>query len=291
MGWFSNLRRSAISVSSASGPEADVSTVQQARVRARRRLIGAAVLVVVGVIGFPLVFETQPRPIPVDIPIEIPRKEGLPPLAMPAAKTPAQASAPASALAVAPTPTAPIAATANATSSVQPVPVPVPVPVAPALIEEVIAPNRAPAAVSSLPVPTTAPTLKAAERPASAAVAAASTPAKVAVKPPAATFDGDRAKALLESKPTTAAEAPKAEASKESGRFVVQVGAFSENEAARTTRLKVEKLGLKTYVQVAETPAGKRIRVRVGPYVTKEEAEQAKTKLTAGGFTAVLLTL
>ena len=54
------------------------------RTRARApRLIGAVVLVIVGVIGFPLVFETQPRPIPVDIPIEIPRKDGAPALAMP----------------------------------------------------------------------------------------------------------------------------------------------------------------------------------------------------------------
>ncbi|HRI19083.1 MAG TPA: hypothetical protein PL196_11215, partial [Burkholderiaceae bacterium] len=53
-----------------------VDAVQRARTRARQRLIGAAVLVVAGIIGFPLLFETQPRPIPVDLPIEIPRKEG-----------------------------------------------------------------------------------------------------------------------------------------------------------------------------------------------------------------------
>jgi len=94
---------------------------------------------------------------------------------------------------------------------------------------------------------------------------------------------------LLEAKPVP--NQAKTEGSKEAGRFVVQVGAFAENEAARTTRLKVEKLGLKTYVQVADTAAGKRIRVRVGPYISKEEAEQAKNKLTAGGFPAVLLTL
>ena len=52
-------------------PAADGVEVQQARVRARRRLIGAAVLLVVGVITFPLLFETQPRPIALDIPIEI----------------------------------------------------------------------------------------------------------------------------------------------------------------------------------------------------------------------------
>ena len=42
------------------------------RKRARHRLIGAGVLVLIGVIGFPLLFDTQPRPIAVDIPIEIP---------------------------------------------------------------------------------------------------------------------------------------------------------------------------------------------------------------------------
>jgi DedD protein len=35
------------------------------RRRARHRLIGAAVLVLIGVVGFPLLFDTQPRPIPV----------------------------------------------------------------------------------------------------------------------------------------------------------------------------------------------------------------------------------
>ncbi|HEY0858025.1 MAG TPA: SPOR domain-containing protein, partial [Albitalea sp.] len=78
--------------------------VQDARIRARRRLIGAAVLVVIGVIGFPILFETQPRPIPVDIPIEIPRREAAPPLTMPAARpakpvaaAPVEPAAPASA--------------------------------------------------------------------------------------------------------------------------------------------------------------------------------------------------
>jgi DedD protein len=268
MGWFSNAFSSALSAfgraasdaSASSAPAArtdnDSDTVQEARIRSRRRLIGAVVLVVIGVIGFPLVFETQPRPIPVDIPIEIPRKEGLPPLAMPSPKMAAPvASAPSIA------PSAPVAATPVKPSATQ-------------AVEEVIAPGRPPAAVSSLPVLTPAPAVK-----------AASAPVKTAAKP-AVPGEGDRAKALLEGTPSAKTDSPK-----EAGRFVVQVGAFAENDAARTTRLKVEKLGLKTYVQVAETPAGKRIRVRVGPFVSKGEAEQAKTKLTAGGFPAVLLIL
>jgi DedD protein len=64
----------------------EAASVQAARTRARRRLIGAAVLVGVGIIGFPLLFETQPRPIAVDIPIEIPARDNAPPLKLPAEK-------------------------------------------------------------------------------------------------------------------------------------------------------------------------------------------------------------
>ena len=58
-------------------------SIEAMRRRARHRLIGAVVLVLVGVIGFPLLFDTQPRPVSVDIPIEIPdrnKARPLPPL-------------------------------------------------------------------------------------------------------------------------------------------------------------------------------------------------------------------
>jgi len=54
------------------GVGADDSPVQVARRRARRRLVGALVLVAAGVLGFPILFETQPRPLPVDTPIIVP---------------------------------------------------------------------------------------------------------------------------------------------------------------------------------------------------------------------------
>lgn len=50
-------------------------TVQRLRQQARRRLLGAAVLVGIGIIAFPIVFESQPRPVPMDLPIVIPAKE------------------------------------------------------------------------------------------------------------------------------------------------------------------------------------------------------------------------
>ena len=66
-----------------SAPACAHARVRPARTRARPRLVGAAVLVGLGVIGFPLLFETQPRPIAVDIPIEIPSRDGAPPLSLP----------------------------------------------------------------------------------------------------------------------------------------------------------------------------------------------------------------
>lgn len=79
------------------------------RRRARNRLIGAAVLVLLGVVGFPLLFDTQPRPVAADIQIEIPDKAKVKPLAMPPVVQPSASAAvepPAAALT---TPSAPAA--------------------------------------------------------------------------------------------------------------------------------------------------------------------------------------
>ncbi len=58
-------------------------SIEVMRRRARHRLIGAVVLVLAGVIGFPLLFDTQPRPVAVDIPIEIPDRNKVKPLPPP----------------------------------------------------------------------------------------------------------------------------------------------------------------------------------------------------------------
>jgi len=75
------------------------------------------------------------------------------------------------------------------------------------------------------------------------------------------------------------------------GRFVVQVGAFADTAVAREARAKVEKLGLHTYTQSVDTDNGKRIRVRLGPFVTRDEADKAAAKVKAAGLPAAVLTL
>jgi DedD protein len=99
------------------------------------------------------------------------------------------------------------------------------------------------------------------------------------------------AKAPLEKEPARESAAKESAPKEASGRYVVQVGAFSDSAAARETRQKVEKLGLKTYTQVAETAQGSRIRVRIGPFASREEADRVLAKLKAAGSPAVVLTL
>jgi DedD protein len=258
MGLLSFFKRSAANQpASASAPE----SVEQARARARHRLIGAAVLVVIGVIGFPLLFETQPRPIPVDLPIEIPKKDGAPPLAVPATK-PQQATAPVEA-----PPKAPEVITESAADAGRDV--------AP---REPAAPAAEPRSQTARVEPKPAP---AEPRP----EPALPKPEPAKPEPPKPTpAESARARALLEGR-----EAPKPAA--DGTRFVVQVGAYGEQNSARDMRAKVEKLGLKTYTQVVDTSDGKRIRVRVGPFASREEADRASAKLKAAGLPSAVLTL
>lgn len=259
MGLLSFFHRSADSASAPSQSGGPADAVQQARTRARQRLIGAAVLVVIGVVGFPLVFETQPRPIPVDVPIELPRRD---------------------ATATAPVTAAPNTRTAKAATKLAPVAEDTAV-AAPR--DDVITETRAEAGREvAAPAAATSAAASAAER-----VAAKPAPAKPASDMPkkaevaAKPAESARAKALLDDKPAAAV----------ASRFVVQVGAFAEAVAARETRLKVEKLGLKTYTQVATTAAGKRIRVRVGPFASREEADKALAKARAVAADAVVVPL
>ncbi|MFZ2737421.1 MAG: SPOR domain-containing protein [Burkholderiaceae bacterium] len=87
-------------------------SIEDIRKRAKHRLLGAAVLVSLGVIGVPLVFDHQPRPIAIDIPIDIPDKNKTKPLAVPlvsVAATPVAAATPAAAPVVTPALAAPTA--------------------------------------------------------------------------------------------------------------------------------------------------------------------------------------
>ena len=271
MGLFSSLKGSSASDAQRAGTP---DPVQAARTRARRRLIGAAALLGVGVIGFPLLFETQPRPIPVDIPIEIPKKEGAPSLPLPPPRTASAAPA-----------TARVSSGVVSERSAEPV------------RESAAAVARSDAAPSAEPHK---------ESPPPRSEPAPKTPSAPKTAPtPVHNDDGARARALLDgqtpasaastgAKSATvlaAAQNDKPPPSSEAGRFVVQVGAYGEANSARDMRQRVDKLGLKSYTQVVQIDGAKRIRVRVGPFAAREDAEKAAGTLKAAGLPAAVLTL
>jgi DedD protein len=127
-------------------PLGDEAAVQAARVAARRRLIGALVLLLLGVVGFPLLFETQPRPLPSDTPILAP--EG----GMARVATPAPLKRPVPALPPDAGTEAVVAAASEAAPASVPAAAPSP-PAAPASRPVERAPKAAVAAAAAAPAP------------------------------------------------------------------------------------------------------------------------------------------
>lgn len=268
-------------------------SVEEMRRRARNRLIGAAVLVVLGVIGFPLLFDTQPRPIPVDVPITIPDRDQVAPLVLSENQTataPASATTPVAAAPTSPEPatTAAPSARAKPTSAASPAtstPAPKPTP----------KPETARAAAKPDVKPDTKTDLKADPK-------SAPQPDTRPEPPRPPVNDAARARALLEGRPLPpAASSPPAPTAKPApattadtappGRFIVQVGAFADPDKANEIRRKLESAGLKTYTQAVDTASGLRIRVRVGPFSQRVDAEKAAARVVQLGLSGSVLAL
>lgn len=246
------LQRKTVPPEPRKAPLDEAGEVQAARTRARRRLIGAVVLLTVGVVGFPMLFETQPRPLPTDLPIVAPGATGAGASTLPS----------------------PTTSTGVVVAEGPPLP--------PALPERT-APSGTPAADSapaaSALTPAVPEPLRAGPEPEPAS-AAPTAPEPSPVAPPQA--EAERARALLEGAPASAAAAR---------RYVVQVGAYGDAAKVREVRGRVEKLGLKSYTQVIDTGAGKRTRVRVGPFDSRAEADSTGGRLKAAGLPVAVLAL
>ena len=63
--------------SSAESANDDAQSMDSLRKQARHRLIGATVLVLIAVVGFPIVFDTKPRDIASDIRIDMPERDAV----------------------------------------------------------------------------------------------------------------------------------------------------------------------------------------------------------------------
>jgi DedD protein len=217
-------------------------SVDAMRRRARHRLIGASVLVVLGVVGFPVLFDTQPRPVSVDIAVDIPDRATAKPLVDTSTPKPLSASAGLDAK------------------------------------EEVVPDAKAEAKPDVKP---------------ETAMAAAAGAAAVAAVVPKAETKSELAKA--DNKPAVKADAKpatKPSDSKDTGaRFVVQAGTFSDDGKLRETRNKLEKAGITTYTQVIESKEGRRVRVRVGPFTKRDDADKMANKIKQLQLQPQVLTL
>jgi len=286
-----------------------VESVEAMRRRARHRLIGATLLVLAAILGFPLLFDTQPRPVAVNASIEIPDKEkvaalappppehGSPQAGRPASPNPApqdslgsgeeivqapRAASDARGTAAAAAATAAAVAAANADKP------PKPEARSEARPEAKPEPKTEPKAEHK-PEPKPEPKPKQETKP-------KPKPEPKPEKPKSDSDDADRIRALMEGRAAAApkAEAPKPEAAKPeapaaSRRYVVQVGAFADADKAAEVRAKLQMAGVSAFTQSVNAGGKKVVRVRVGPFGSKEEADKAAARVKAQGLSASLV--
>jgi DedD protein len=320
MAWF-KFGKNDVRTQAKAPAQAPVGSVEAMRQQAKFRLIGSIVLVLIAVVGLPILFDSQPRPVPVDIPIEIPDKARVKPLVMPpTASQPAPAARVENSASLSGQEEIVTNSTAAASNTPKPSPKPSAKP-SPAQVNTAQAATRTVAnpTVDNTQTTTDQAKAKAAKEAALAKAAEKANADKAAAEKAAADKADKAAKAKEDAAKLVADKAAKADAAAkdkqaaaaraqallegqgaapkpsdalpETGRFIVQFGAFSDETKSREVRQKVERAGLKTYAQVAKTADGDRIRVRVGPFATKAEAEKAASKIKALSLPASILAL
>jgi len=230
---------------------APAESVEAIRKRARHRLLGSVVLVLGAVIGLPLLFDSQPRPVAIDTPIVIPDRNQAAPLLSPSAAK--QAALPKEVVLDAPE--APV----------------------------VLAPEKGTVANASALDPHEEVVTKETK---SAPNTQAKLEQNAEPKIEAKTESKSEPKSELKSEPKS-----ESKSADHAVRSVVQVGAFADLAKAREARTKLEQAGLKTYTQEVDTKEGKRTRVRVGPFASKEEADKTAEKIRKLNLPATVLKL
>ena len=269
-GRFSSTQTGADALSNA-----PAESVEVIRKRARHRLMGSVVLVLGAVVGLPLLFDSQPRPVAIDTPIVIPDRNQISPLSATAgsAKTGAIREGLAQDQVIAAGQTGAAKSALTNSAGLDP-------------HEEVVTKDsKAEVRLETKPElkaeAKTEPKSENKPEPKAEPKTESKNDSKLEAKPDAK--EAAKAKALLDGK-----EAPN---SGEAVRSVVQVGAYADLAKAKEVRAKLESAGFKTYTQEIDTKDGKRIRVRVGPFATKEEADKTAEKIRKLNLQASVLKL
>lgn len=251
--------------------------------RARRRLIGAVALVLAAVIGLPMLFDSEPKPLADDINIQIPSKD----------KPAVQASQNAREQ----------LPEAGSTSVSENIKTPISEPV-----EEIIPPPAtrtiAPSQNKEAPVSPNpeikadaksdfAPSAKAPGKVSQAKTietAVSKTPAKSAAED-----ETSRALAILEGK-TSSKPVNNVPGKADAGakvpahsNFVVQVAALATQEKINELQGKLKAANIASYTQTVITSSGKIIRIRIGPFTSRVEAEKTREKLIRLGLSGTVI--
>jgi len=240
-------------------------SIDTIRRQAQYRLVGTAILVTIAVISFSLLFDTAPRSLPVDMPIAIPAKDKVVPIT-PMPTTPVAAAKPA------------VVNNAGGAETVKP----------PAMDNTVAAvsaesdgnrPDEDSIAAAAEQAKQLAAEKSAAEKLAADKAAAEKAAAQKA--------DTQRAERILNDKPKATS---KLDYPDDGRRRVIQVGAFTENSLARALRLKLERAGITTLVNVATINGVRMIRIRVGPFTDAKELQIYIDRIKGLGLEARVLT-
>ncbi len=293
--------------------------------RARRRLIGAVALVLAAVIGLPMVFESEPKSTAPNISIEIPSKDANGPVQIKevarAPQLPANVASQVTAQSIdkteeiiAPPPansTATSAATSAASSAATSTPTAASKPEVKVLPDATVA-KLDTAKAESAKKPEVKLETKHDIKPETKSETKADN--KVEAKPenkldskaqaknenkPEAKKDNKdeaaRALALLEgrseagTKESKDAKASEKTVAKTAGSFSVQVAAMSSQAKIKELQAKLKAADIQTYTQKITTDNGEVIRVRVGPFANKAEAEKMQKKLVKLGMNGSLI--
>ena len=242
-----------------SAPAANDESVEAVRRRALHRLVGSLVLVSLGVIAFPLVFDTQPRPIQGYARVEIPD----PLTAQPIGDPPSQEAKDSS--------------TSELTGQVQ---------------EKVSAPGvtrveaAAPESVPATDPRATVQTQVVEERTESPPRKPAPAPAPAMAQP--SKSDQSEAARVLAILQGNAADASNA---KSVDKWVVQVGSYSDPGSVERVRKALSSAGFESFTQAVQTQQGELTRVRVGPFASDAAASEAMQKLRDLGLATTKLKL
>lgn len=82
---------------------------------------------------------------------------------------------------------------------------------------------------------------------------------------------------------------PEPKAPETHGAFLLQAGAFATEKAALDQVARLRKAGQKAYTEKVKTSQGERIRVRIGPFASRDAAEKARAALAGAGVEAAVI--